>query len=162
MRPISATTVATTLAATLVAIALAAPVTRAEDAPKPAAAEAAEPYQPGLADFMAHQQERHIKLWFAGRAGNWPLADYQVDALKDGFEDITGLLGGDIIEKHVGPGIAALEKAVEDKNRTAFIAAYDKLSAGCNACHKTLDHGFIVIGRPATLPYSDQVFEPQK
>jgi hypothetical protein len=162
MRRISATTAAITLAATLLGTALLLSTAGAEDAAKPAAAEAPEPYRPGLADFMAHQQERHIKLWFAGRAGNWPLADYQVDALKDGFEDVTGLLGGDIVEKHVGPAIAALEKAIDDKNRAAFVAAYDKLSAGCNACHKTLDHAFIVIGRPASLPYSDQVFEPQK
>ena len=35
---------------------------------------ASEPYQPSLGDIMARQQMRHMKLWFAGRARNWPLA----------------------------------------------------------------------------------------
>jgi len=46
--------------------------------------------------------------------------------------------------------------------RKAFIAAYDSLSAGCNACHHALDHGFIAIQRPNMLPYSNQNFVPQK
>ncbi len=32
---------------------------------------------------MAQQQERHIKLWFAGQGSNWPLADYEIGKLKD-------------------------------------------------------------------------------
>ncbi len=117
---------------------------------------------PGLGEIMTLQQLRHIKLWFAGRAGNWALADYEMGELNEGFEDVTKLLGGDTVDKMVGDPIKALQKAIEDKNRTAFTTAFDKLSAGCNNCHRTLDHGFIVIQRPALLPYSDQVFEPQK
>jgi hypothetical protein len=116
----------------------------------------------GLGEIMTLQQLRHIKLWFAGRAGNWALADYEMGELNEGFEDVDKQLGGDTVEKMVGGPLKALQKAIEDKNRTAFTAAFDSLSAGCNNCHRTLDHGFIVIQRPALLPYSDQVFEPQK
>jgi hypothetical protein len=42
------------------------------------------------------------------------------------------------------------------------MTAFDSLSAGCNNCHHTLDHAFIVIQRPSLLPYSDQAFQPQK
>jgi hypothetical protein len=117
---------------------------------------------PGLGEIMTLQQLRHIKLWFAGRAGNWPLADYEVGELNEGFEDVNKLLGGDTVEKMVGSPIKSLQKAIDDKNRAAFMTAFDSLSAGCNNCHHTLDHGFIVIQRPSLLPYSDQVFEPQK
>jgi hypothetical protein len=117
---------------------------------------------PGLGEIMTLQQLRHIKLWFAGRVGNWALADYEIGELNEGFEDVDKLLGGDTVEKMVGAPIKALQKAIEDKNRAAFTAAFDKLSAGCNNCHHTLDHGFIVIQRPALLPYSDQAFAPQK
>jgi hypothetical protein len=127
-------------------------------APAPAAAE---PYQPSLGDIMAKQQERHIKLWFAGHAGNWPLADYEIGELKDGFDDVNAMLGGAIVEQHVGAPIAALEKIIAAKDAAAFPAAFDTLSAGCSACHHALDHGFIVIKRPTSLPYSDQVFDPQ-
>ena len=47
---------------------------------------------------MAQQQIRHIKLWFAGRAGNWPLADYEIDQLKEGFDHVNRQIGGDTIE----------------------------------------------------------------
>jgi len=117
---------------------------------------------PHLGEIMSVQQMRHIKLWFAGRNENWPLADYELGELGEGFEDITKLIGGDTIEKAVGGAMTALQKAVEDKNRAAFTAAYDNLSAGCNGCHQTLEHGFIVIQRPSLLPYSDQSFKPQK
>ena len=115
-----------------------------------------------IGDIMASQQERHLKLWFAGRAGNWPLADYEIGKLKDGFDDIDKLMGGDTVGKAVGAPTAALEKAIESKDKDSFTRAFDQLTAGCNSCHHTLDHAFIVIQRPTVLPYSNQFFAPQK
>jgi hypothetical protein len=73
---------------TLAILALAATVTLAPalaqeqgSAGKPATAQ---PYTPGLGEIMSLQQMRHSKLWFAGRAGNWDLADYEVDELRRG------------------------------------------------------------------------------
>jgi hypothetical protein len=126
----------------------------------PPAANAAD--VPGLGEIMTLQQLRHIKLWFAGHAGNWPLANYEIGELNEGFEDVQKLLGGDTVEKMVGAPIKALQQAVNDKNSAAFAAAFDNLTAGCNSCHHTLDHPFIVIQRPTLLPYSDQSFTPQK
>ena len=117
---------------------------------------------PGLGEIMTLQQLRHIKLWFAGRAGNWPLADYEIGELNEGFEDVNKLLGGDTVDKAVGAPMQALEKIIDNKDRAAFTAAFDQLTAGCNSCHHTLDHGFIAIQRPTSLPYSNQNFAPQK
>jgi len=153
MKPIFSILFAAVLLATLRA--------SAHEASTPQAATpgpASEPYEPGLGEIMALQQMRHIKLWFAGSAGNWPLADYEIDELKDGFADVNQRLGGDTVEKAVGAQIAALEKAVEAKDRAAFASAFDKLTADCNSCHHTLDHAFIVIQRPTSLPYSNQSF----
>ena len=152
--------------AVLIALALLAPLkvsaqevsTSHAAAPSPAS----ELYQPGLGEIMMLQQMRHIKLWFAGRAGNWPLADYEIDELKEGFDEVNQRLGGDTVEKAVGARIAALEKAVEAKDRAAFANAFDKLTAGCNSCHQALDHAFIVIQRPRSLPYSNQSFAAPK
>ncbi len=130
--------------------------------PQPAAPAPDQPYQPGLGEIMALQQMRHIKLWFAGHDGNWPLADYEIGELNEGFDDVGQLLGGDIVAQHVGAPLAALQKAIDGKASAAFTAAFDNLTAGCNACHHELDHGFIVIQRPISLPYSNQVFTPQK
>ncbi len=69
------------------------------------------------------------------------------------------LLGNDTVERAVGTQISALEKVIEAKDHAKFAAAYDKLTGGCNGCHQTLDHAFIVIQRPTTShPYSDQSF----
>src|ERR1700689_4177434 len=83
----------------------------------PAASAQDSPAGPGLGEIMTLQQLRHIKLWFAGRAGNWPLADYEVDELNEGFEDVGKLLGGDTVDKMVGAQVKSLQKAVDDKNR---------------------------------------------
>jgi hypothetical protein len=114
-----------------------------------------------IGDVMAFQQERHLKLWLAGRAGNWPLADYEIGKLKDGFADIDNLIGGDTVGKAVGAPIAALEQAIESKNRDSFARAFDQLTGGCNSCHRVLDHAFIVIQRPEASPYGNQSFAPQ-
>lgn len=138
---------------------------RAQDKPAAAAVAAIppeEPYQPGLSEIMALQQMRHIKLWFAGNAANWPLANYEIGELGDGFDDVKKLLGDDIVNQHVGKPLEALQKAIDGKDRKAFIAGFDNLTAGCNACHKALDHAFISIQRPNMLPYSNQNFTPQK
>jgi hypothetical protein len=120
------------------------------------------PAGPGLGEIMTLQQLRHIKLWFAGRAGNWPLADYEIGELNEGFEDVTKLLGGDTVDKAVGAPMQALQKIIDNKDRAAFTGAFDQLTAGCNSCHHTLDHGFIAIQRPTSLPYSNQNFAPLK
>jgi hypothetical protein len=143
-------------AASIILILLAIPPARGEDAA------AAEPYEPNIGDIMAQQQERHIKLWFAGQGGNWPLADYEIGKLKDGFEDVNRQIGGDTVEKAVGGPVTALEKAIESKDRGSFTRAFDQLTAGCNSCHRTLDHAFIAIQRPNSQPYSNQSFAPQK
>jgi hypothetical protein len=114
-----------------------------------------------IGDVMGLQQQRHLKLWFAGRAGNWPLAEYEIDKLKDGFADIDKLIGGGTVDNAVGAPIAALEKAIESKNKDAFVRAFDQLTAGCNSCHRTLDHAFIVIQRPEVSPFGNQTFAPK-
>jgi len=127
-----------------------------------AAPVASEPISPGLGEMMALQQMRHLKLWFAGRARNWELAEFQVDELKEGFEDVTKLLGGDTVEKAVGAQIEAVEKAIDAKDRNAFATAFDKLTAGCNGCHNSLNHAYIVIQRPTAMPYTNQSFAPAR
>src|SRR5437762_8856903 len=54
-----------------------------------AAGPAADAFVPGLGELMSLQQMRHVKLWFAGQAANWELADYEVDELGEGFDDIV-------------------------------------------------------------------------
>jgi len=149
-----------TLAALAVALVLSLSSARSE--PK-------EPFTPGLGEIMTLQQMRHLKLWYAGQAGNWPLADYELDELKEGFEDIvkyhpthddapTGTMASAVIDGE----IAALAKAIAAKDRKPFAAGFDKLTAACNACHQSTKHAFIVIQRPTASPYANQAFAPAR
>ena len=130
--------------------------------PAPAPPQASAPEPPRLGEIMTLQQLRHIKLWFAGRAGNWPLANYELGELNEGFEDLNKQLGGDTVEKAVGAAMQALQKLVDGKDAKTFAAAFDRLTAGCNSCHLTLERGFIAIRRPTLLAYSNQNFAPQR
>jgi hypothetical protein len=122
---------------------------------------------PGLGEIMSLQQMRHSKLWFAGSAGNWPLAGYELDELKEGFDDVrklypthdgvrlTPLL--EVVEKTALPDLA---KAVAARDAAKFTDAFDVLTSACNGCHQSAKHGFIVIQRPTSLPYTNQSFAP--
>jgi hypothetical protein len=116
---------------------------------------------------MSLQQMRHLKLWFAGNGSNWELAAYELDELKEGFEDVSQrypvhenvpLLP--MVDAIAHRGIPDLSKAIEARDTAKFVAAFDALTAACNACHRTAKKGFIVIQRPTTLPYTNQSFTP--
>jgi len=128
-----------------------------------------EPYHPGFGEIMSFQQMRHTKLWFAGQAGNWDLASYELDELGEGFDDVvkyypthkeSQVSPRDVIPRMATPALDALKKAVEAKDRAAFEGAYDELTTGCNNCHQAMRFGFNRVQRPATNPYPNQQFDP--
>lgn len=130
---------------------------------------AAKAYSPGVADIMIATQVRHAKLWLAGDARNWPLADYQIDELKEGLEDIVKYFPvykdmpvGQMIEATVMAPIAEVEAAVKARDRTKFIGAFDKLTAACNTCHESSNRPFIVVQRPTGSAFPNQSFAPKK
>jgi hypothetical protein len=137
-----------------------------EGAAAPAAAEA---YAPGLGELMAAQQVRHAKLWFAGEAGNWPLAAYEVDELKEGFEDVvklhpeqgeTKIPVAQLVPVYMNVPIRDLAAAVAAHDRARFEIAFDALTAACNTCHRAAEHGFNVLQRPTAPPFTNQQFAP--
>ena len=134
---------------------------------------AAEPakdrYEPGLGEFMTATQLRHAKLWFAGKNDNWGLAAYEVDEIKEGLEDAArlhsifqGIPVAEMIKTIIDPRIERLEKAIAAKNGTQFVAAFDDLTDGCNACHAAAGKPFIRIQRPTAPPLTNQNFAPVK
>ena len=134
-----------------------------------ATGESSQPYTPGLVEFMMQVQSHHAKLWLAGNARNWDLADYQVDELKELLEDIAkrvpdykGTPVGQMIEGATMPPISDIEGAIKARDSKKFAAAFDGLTAACNACHEAAKRGFIVIQRPATSPFPNQSFAPRK
>jgi len=158
------------VAAVIVCIALAAFVASATHAqPKHAhrAAPLKAPYAPGLGEIMSLQQMRHSKLWFAGSAANWELAAYELDELKEGFDDVLALFPTHdgvpltpMVKAITAKDVPDLAKAIAARDGAGFASAFDALTAACNGCHQSAKHGFIVIQRPTSLPYTNQLFTP--
>ncbi len=129
-----------------------------------------EQYVPGLGEIMGQNQVRHAKLWFAGRAGNWALASYELDELGEGFADAAKYhpthktapdsLPG-LITAYVEPPLMALRQAVARHDSAGFPAAFDALTAGCNGCHVAAGFGFNVVQRPTSPPFTNQSFAPR-
>ena len=141
--------------------------TRAQQPATGAAGQAA--YVPGLGEFMLATQARHAKLWLAGNAQNWDLADYQIDELKEGLEDaakhvpmLKGLPVGKMIELMMEGPIAEMERVIKAKDRNRFAVAFDKITEACNSCHQAASRPFIVVQRPASSTFSNQSFAPAR
>jgi hypothetical protein len=130
------------------------------------------PFRPGLSELMvAFVQPRHIKLGLAGAAQNWDYADYELDELRDTFDDVGKLIlkHGDLsipqaIAATVKQPLDALDNAIKAKDQGAFTKAYADLTAACNACHQSAGHPMIVIKVPdvSGAAFPDQDFSPPK
>ena len=126
---------------------------------------------PGLGDLMLAQQARHAKLWWAGQAKNWPLAQYEVDELTAGFDQVvqwhpkykkSPIDPKDAVPVMATVQLAGVTEAIAKKDAAAFATAYDDLTNSCNACHTATDYPLIVIKRPATNAFGNQEFGPMK
>jgi hypothetical protein len=122
-----------------------------------------ETYQPRLGDIMNAIQSRHIKLWFAGKALNWELAAYEARQLKAGLVQAAVMYEGIPVSNvtTMAASVQVLADAIAAKEVRRFAKVAGELTDGCNACHRSLERGFIVIRIPAEQPFSDQVFTPQ-
>jgi hypothetical protein len=123
-----------------------------------------ETYVPALGDIMSAIQSRHIKLWFAGRLKNWELASFELEQIRQGLESAATLYSGipaDYVGATVDP-IKDLGAAITAKDGAKFAKAYGALNDACNACHKGINRGFIVIQVPSTSPFSDESFAPSR
>ena len=114
---------------------------------------------------MTLTQMRHTKLWFAGAAGNWPLAAYEIAELKEGFDEIIAFHPthddvsiDELLPQMMADPLEHLDGAIAAKDSVRFIAAFNALTAGCNSCHQAAAFALNVVTRPTTNPYSNQNF----
>ena len=134
----------------------------------PPVADLPKSYIPGLGEFMERIQVDHAKLWLAGEARNWELAEYQLTELKEVFSDVQDLVPtyqnvpvGDMVDAIITGTIAGLESAVASRDFSTFSGAFDKLTAACNSCHQAANRAYIVIRKPQQSNFSNQEFAPQ-
>jgi hypothetical protein len=121
-------------------------------------------YTPRLGDLMNAIQSRHIKLWFAAKNLNWDLAAYELAQIKGGLSDAAGMYSGMPVSNltTMSDPLDALAAAIKAKDSKKFATGFGTLTAGCNACHQTMERGFVAIQQPTTSPFSNQSFAPAK
>jgi hypothetical protein len=127
------------------------------------------PFNPQMSALMSMLiQPRHAKLGLAGKEENWPLAGYYLKELKQGFVVAAravprwkGLPVPELFDAAVSQPITLIDYAIKLRFRRQFDEAYDGLTKGCNACHATTDHAFVVIKTPEASAFPNQDFEPK-
>ncbi len=117
-----------------------------------------------LSDVMEATQLRHIKLWYAIKAKNWKLSNYELGKLADTFDRAAALYQNiplELIENVMKP-TAAMREAISAKNSGKFEKSFAELTNACNACHRAARVGFIVVQTPPSSPLNNQKYSPKE
>ena len=128
------------------------------------------PFNPQMSALMSMLiQPRHAKLGLAGKEENWPLAAYMLKELRQGFVVTAravprwrGLPVSDLFDAALTAPLTLLDFAVKAAEPRQFGEAYGRLTAGCNACHATTDHAYVVIKAPDASSFPNQDFKPKR
>ncbi len=119
--------------------------------------------QPGLGRIMPEIGARTWKLFYAGKAENWPLAMYQWKEAKKLFElgMYTRPKHEDAMEEYLNDNWAPLKTAIDNESLDEFMQAMDEAVDAANAWHEKKDKGYIRWKVPSEPP-PDIDFEPRK
>ncbi len=139
------------------------PDTEVEDteaAPDPAPA--SHEHAVDLAGEMLQMQTHTGTLWYAGKAGNWALADYYLGKLDESVQTIERApdfaLGEELAAFQAAQ--KALRSVVSNEAAGDFGAAYGELTTACNGCHQASGHGFIEVQPPRINTWTNLDFSP--
>ncbi len=113
-------------------------------------------------------QPRHAKLGLAGLAQNWPLAAYAFEELTHSLSKVAaaiprwkGLPVEELFDAALTEPLAMLDAAIKARDPAKFADAYGRVTTGCNNCHATTDHRFVVLKAPDGSAFPNQVFDKQ-
>jgi len=124
--------------------------------------ELSETYKPGFGEFMGNIQVHHSKLWFAGKNENWELADFEINEIKEGLNDIEKYQSERTESKSIpmiNPALDSVSNAIQQKNLIQFERSYKLLTNTCTSCHQATNHEFIQITIPSQQNFSNQRFK---
>jgi len=113
--------------------------------------------QPGLGTVMMEYGNRFGRLWFSANAGNWDMAKYQLAEMIEIQEvgETTRPNRAKMLKAFEEQYLAALDKTIDAKDKTAFTTAYNDAVGGCNTCHASskgsnwASYQFVKIQTPA-------------
>lgn len=101
------------------------------------------------------------KLYFAGEAENWELADiysHEIEEISAGIvsrgEMHDGINISELIDSMLLPQIEQLEEAIDSGDREMFLDRYNVMIQSCNSCHEASDYGAVKVTIPDVNPYA--------
>ena len=110
--------------------------------------------QPGLARIMPLVGERYWKLYYAAKAGNWVMADFQLGEVRVLME--LGIITRPKYEEHLetfmADDLGAIEEGIKTKDWEKFEVAFHQGIRNANDYHKLNDKEFIVWRLPDYPP----------
>lgn len=105
------------------------------------------------------------KLYFAGEAENWELADIYSHEIEEISEDIVargemhdGIDISQLMKSMLLPQVERVEVAIDSGDREMFLDRYNVMIQTCNQCHDASDYGAVKVTVPETNPFN-QDFE---
>jgi mono/diheme cytochrome c family protein len=114
-------------------------------------------------------QPRHTKQGLAGQERNWTYAAYEFRELQSAFDRMAravptyrSMNTADLISGTIKAPMEDVAAAIKAGDAAKFAETYAQLTATCNACHQSTDHGAVVIQFPSASTYPDQDFRPPK
>ncbi|MEM6288138.1 MAG: hypothetical protein AAF845_13395 [Bacteroidota bacterium] len=120
-----------------------------------------------LLEHMALFQRYAEKTDLAAEAGNWNLAAFYADKIRDNAVLVVdgGYVLGGVDISEIASTMAldraeALVAATEAADPSVYEAAYAQMIDGCNNCHARSGYGAIVIVEPDAARYPSQRFAP--
>lgn len=121
-------------------------------------------YAPRLVETMNAAQLQHFKLWYAGKSKNWELANFELRQLTDSLAQAAIFYPGIPVSNvtTMKEPLLSIADAITAGDSKKFAASMRGLTDGCNACHASMERGFITIGIPTDQqPVGNQVFAPR-
>jgi hypothetical protein len=102
-----------------------------------------------------------MKLYFAGEAENWELADiysHEIEEITKGIvdreEEHDGINIGELMGTLLLPQIEELELAIDSGDREMFLDRYNVMIQTCNQCHVASDYGAVKVTVPELNPFN--------
>jgi hypothetical protein len=134
---------ATLVLASQVSVSGAAPVRQAQPTPTPLTLQQLSAIQPGLGTIMIEYGHRFAAMWFAGQAGNWDFAQYQLIEMREIQEvgETTRPARAPALKSFESQFLDPLEDQIKAKDKAKFETAYNSAVQGCNSCHGSQTSG---------------------
>lgn len=118
---------------------------------------------------MSFIQRYSTKLYLAGMAENWGLANIYAHELEELFEVISegnmmddGIDISRLMDTMLPPQLEKVGESIDNQDLTQFKKNYEDMIQTCNQCHKAAEYGLIKITIPEHNTFNQDFSVPVK